>query len=180
MTPISLSPQGSRDEHPWYTYRWPWLVMSGPALVVVAASFSGWLAFSRQDQMVVDDYYMQGLQINQDLRRDSAASALALTFGGHYSPVTESFDGTLSSHGLPLSGTVAIRLRHATDPKKDRSVLTQVDRSGRFSVVLPLLEQSRWNLVVEDQRGRWRLGGIWQWPQSSDVALHADIPAEKG
>lgn len=111
--------------------------------------------------MVVDDHHHQGLLINQDLRRDAAASALGLTSHGHYNPVSERFDGILTSHNRPVDGLVQIRLRHATASKKDRSVLVQVDQRGGFSVLLPLLDLSRWNVVVEDQRHSWRLAGIW-------------------
>ncbi len=179
MTTTFLPADAGHDGGPWYTHRWPWLVMSGPAAVVVAASFSGWLAFSRQDQMVVDDYYNQGLLINQDIRRDTAASALGLAFHGHYNPATERFDGTLTSLGRPIGGTVQIGLRHATDPRKDRNVLARVSPNGSFSVLLPLLEKSRWSVVVIDQRRSWRLAGIWQWPQTGDVTLRADVPAAK-
>ncbi len=65
---------------PWYAHLWPWLLMLGPFLVVLAASYSGWIAFTRQDAMVVDDYYKQGNAINQDLRRDAVAANLGLGF----------------------------------------------------------------------------------------------------
>ena len=44
---------------PWYLHRWPWRLMMGPFLVVIAATYTGWIAFTRQDAMVVDDYYKQ-------------------------------------------------------------------------------------------------------------------------
>ncbi len=162
---------------PWYRHRWPWLIMSGPALVVVASLLSAWLAFTRQDHMVADDYYNQGLIINQDLQRDARASALALRLETHYDAATEQLRGVLSSHELPLHGRIRLQLRHATDPSKDRTLQAEVDSRGAFAVRLPLLERSRWNLVVEDQQHSWRLVGVWQWPQHSDIGLRADPPA---
>ena len=63
---------------PWWRQRWPWLLMAGPAIVIVAGVYTGYLAFTRQDALVVGDYYKQGKAINQDLRRDRAATALGL------------------------------------------------------------------------------------------------------
>lgn len=39
---------------PWYRHRWPWLLMAGPAVVVVAGVFTAWLAISRADALVAD------------------------------------------------------------------------------------------------------------------------------
>ena len=50
--------------------------MAGPATVVVAGLITAWLAFHGEDGLVVDDYYKQGLAINQTLgRRDASAHA---------------------------------------------------------------------------------------------------------
>lgn len=76
----STVPQSMNSVTPWYAQRWPWLLMLGPALVVVVSSYTIYLAYSRQDAMVVDDYYKQGKAINQDLRRDRAASAMQMAF----------------------------------------------------------------------------------------------------
>ena len=42
---------------PWYKEPWPWLLMSGPAIVVVAAFVTLWLAASNSSDLVSDDYY---------------------------------------------------------------------------------------------------------------------------
>jgi len=41
---------------PWYREPWPWILMSGPAAVLVAGGFTAWLAFSSADGLVVDDF----------------------------------------------------------------------------------------------------------------------------
>lgn len=46
---------------------WPWLLGAGPALVVVASLASAWLAVSKVDPVVADDYYKLGLTINRRL-----------------------------------------------------------------------------------------------------------------
>jgi len=65
---------------PWYKHRWPWLLMLGPFVVLVAGFVTMWISFSGADALVVDDYYKQGKAINQDLRRDRVASTLGLQF----------------------------------------------------------------------------------------------------
>jgi uncharacterized protein len=46
---------------------WPWLLGAGPALVVVASLATGWIALTRGDRVVADDYYKVGLSINRRL-----------------------------------------------------------------------------------------------------------------
>ena len=58
---------------PWYRQRWPWLLIAGPAIVVVASLVTAWLAASTDDGVIADDYYKRGLLINQELERTRAA-----------------------------------------------------------------------------------------------------------
>ena len=52
---------------PWYREPWPWILMSGPAAVLIAGAATLWLAFTSSDGLVADDYYVRGLQINREL-----------------------------------------------------------------------------------------------------------------
>lgn len=63
---------------PWYRHRWPWFLMAGPAIVVVAGVITLWLAIRSNDGLVADDYYKQGLAINQTTARDQQATRLGL------------------------------------------------------------------------------------------------------
>lgn len=51
------------DTQPWYKHPWPWLLMAGPAIVVVACIFTIYLAFSRYDQPIVGGAVKQGLKV---------------------------------------------------------------------------------------------------------------------
>lgn len=164
---------------PWYRQRWPWLIMLGPAVVVVAGTYTGYLAFTRQDAMVVDDYYNQGQAINQDLRRDRVASALALSFNARYDATTGMLSGGLRSAGMPLGQGYHIYLAHATQPRKDRALTVLPDAAGDFSVALPALEAGRWQVVVEGEKRDWRLNRAWQWPRQSALTIVAD-PVDGG
>jgi hypothetical protein len=161
---------------PWYKQLWPWLIMSGPFLVVIAASYTGWIAFTRQDAMVVDDYYKQGNAINKDLRRDAAATNLGLTVNASYDAAQGKLHGKLLSFNQPISGKIIILLSHATQPEKDRKLETQLGQSGNFEAVLPALDMGRWEVTVENEQRNWRLTGTWKWPQQRTIDLKADLP----
>jgi hypothetical protein len=56
-----------KDTRPWWRYGYLWLVLSGPAVVVVAALVTGYIALRNQDTVVDENYYRHGLDINKTL-----------------------------------------------------------------------------------------------------------------
>ena len=52
---------------PWWKFGHVWLVIAGPAIVIVAGFVTLWLAVSRPDPVVAEDYYRQGIEINKTL-----------------------------------------------------------------------------------------------------------------
>lgn len=51
----------------WWRYPMLWMVIAGPALVVVAGFVTLWLALSRPEALVSEDYYREGIEINKTL-----------------------------------------------------------------------------------------------------------------
>lgn len=49
----------------WWKFGHVWLVVSGPVVVVVASFITLYLAVTRPDPVVSEDYYQQGININQ-------------------------------------------------------------------------------------------------------------------
>lgn len=156
---------------PWYTQRWPWLLMLGPASVVVAGGVAAWLALGHPDAMVVDDYYKQGKAINQDLRRDRAASSLGLALQARWLPQGR-LEGRITSLGQPLAAPFSIYLAHPTLPARDLRLLVRPDADGRFSAALPALEATHWQVVAEGALRDWRLARGWDGRQG--LRIEAD------
>jgi hypothetical protein len=140
------------DAQPWYRHRWPWLLIAGPALVVVAGAVTLWLAVRSDDGLVADDYYKRGLAINRQIERGERAAAL----------------GIAASVDLAGDGFVRVRLEGAAAPAALRVVVAHPTRSGedaRASLVrtpdgsyagrMTPLARGRWQLIVETDE--WRL-----------------------
>lgn len=62
---------------PWWKFGHVWLVLSGPAIVVVASFVTLYLAVTRPDPVISEDYYRKGIEINKTLGSDSDAASLA-------------------------------------------------------------------------------------------------------
>ncbi|HCY15132.1 MAG: nitrogen fixation protein FixH [Curvibacter sp. GWA2_64_110] len=60
---------------PWWKFVHVWMVLAGPAVVVVAGFVTLYLAVHTPDPVVSEDYYRQGIEINKTL--EAAPSSLA-------------------------------------------------------------------------------------------------------
>lgn len=165
--PASMLPRS-----PWYREPWPWLLMMGPAIVVVAGLITTWLAVSHDDGLVADDYYKQGLAINKKIGREVQAARLGLhariLFGEHQVRVFLSGDAPA---GLNLY------LAHPTRAGFDRSAGLQAEGAGWYMAALQA-PGLRYHVVLEDSAKTWRLNAESS-ARSGEVLL-IDAPAHSG
>ncbi|MDR6888007.1 MULTISPECIES: FixH family protein [Variovorax] len=61
----------------WWRHPLLWMVIAGPALVVVASFVSFWYAWGTPDPLVSEDYYRRGVEINKTLADKKLLPALA-------------------------------------------------------------------------------------------------------
>ena len=59
----------SQENRPWWKQRWPWLLMSGPAIVMLACGVTIWLAYAEADQPIRDGVVRQGLKVTEQSPR---------------------------------------------------------------------------------------------------------------
>jgi uncharacterized protein len=140
---------------PWYREPWPWLLMAGPAIVVVAAFATLYLAVSSDDGVVADDYYKQGLVINRVLAREQRGAALGL---GAVVAIRD--DGAVRAdlHGrgdaLPPD-VVTLKLAHATRAGMDRGATLRRGAGGAYFGRVEPPPAGRWLVTLETDA--WRL-----------------------
>ena len=138
--------------NPWYREPWPWILMSGPAAVIVAGAITTWIAFSTADGLVADDYYKRGLAINAVLRREQAAARRG---------IGAEIERTAGRIRVRLQGAapeaLSLQLAHATRAGNDLRLRLAPVGAGLYEAALPPLPPGRWRLILEDPRGEWRL-----------------------
>jgi hypothetical protein len=136
---------------PWYREPWPWLLMSGPAAVLVAGAVTTWIAFASADGLVVDDYYKQGLSINKRLAREEAARKQGIS-----AAVSLQKDVLRVRLSGAAPEALFVHLAHATRAGHDQR-LRLAPAGGAYEAALPPLAPGRWTMVIEDPRGSWRI-----------------------
>lgn len=62
---------------PWWKFGHVWLVFAGPAIVVVASFITLYIAVTRVDPVISEDYYQKGIEINKTLGNTATAASLA-------------------------------------------------------------------------------------------------------
>ena len=154
---------------PWYREPWPWLLMSGPAIVVIAGIGTAIIAVRTHDGLVVDDYYKQGLTVNKDLSRDFVAKkagyrAEGLIDAQQRRVVVEMPRAPADAKVLTLS------LSRATVSGYDRQVLLQRASQNTFVGALTPLESGKWYVTLDDALHTWRL--------ATSVVIHGASPAK--
>jgi hypothetical protein len=71
------------DPTPWWKHGHVWLVISGPAVVVVAGLVTAFIAVRGADPVVEADYYRRGIEINKALAARERATLPALQGRNH-------------------------------------------------------------------------------------------------
>jgi uncharacterized protein len=135
---------------PWYRHRWPWLLMSGPAIVLVAGAITTWIAFASADGLVAEDYYKRGLVINKALAREEEARRLGLSAEVQW----RASRLEVRLHGQAPEALLA-HLVHATRAGHDQRLRLAPAGNGVYEAELPALPPGRWSVSIEDPRGTW-------------------------
>lgn len=148
-----------KDTGPWYRQPWPWILMSGPFMVVVASFISAWYALSSADGLVVEDYYKQGLSANQTIAMSEKAQKLGLEVGLTLSEHAISAKLAAKDKNYNLPAMINLTLAHPTRAGMDQTLKLAKKGEGVYSGDYRLPTAGHWIVTVEDDTGSWRLLG---------------------
>jgi hypothetical protein len=157
---------------PWYRSAWPWMLMAGPAFVIVGGAYATWLAASTSDGLVADDYYKRGMAINRTLARNEYSTKAGLSAriridaAGDVRLTLAREDGAAT----PPS-QVRLRVLHPTRSGQDRGTTLGPDAAGGFVGHVDPPGMGRRLVVVETET--WRLAGEVALGRANDIELAA-------
>lgn len=174
MNTLLLNPEKKAQDH-WYKEPWLLLVLGGPLAVVVAAVFTGFIAFNGADPVVSKDYYRQGLMVNKDIIRDANAKTQQVE-------ASIRIDTLAGQVIVQLSSQAALpeKLKLSLASNDGKSVHEKVRRlellaqgNGRYLADWQTHDATEKTWHVKLEGGDWRLTGDWMNPLSSAVKLSA-------
>jgi uncharacterized protein len=168
MSNPASSSRADRAARRWYHERWPWFLIAGPAIVIVASLASAWLAVASDDGVVADDYYKQGLLINRKL---GSGSVVAGPEPG--AVVAVGNDGRVEvrlTYEGPAPTKLRLTLRHPGDRAQVVALASSAD--GVWVGTLAVQTPGRWIVALESDL--WRLPVTTVQGQVGEIRLGAE------
>lgn len=164
-----------QPQKPWYRHPMVWLVVAIPMWSVVAGIYFIYIAHSGSNDVVVDNYYKDGLAINQSFAQDNQAKALGISAYLSVNDKQQLVAKVLNTQ-VPY---VEIVLSHHSDRDfdlKGAMVLAQSqDSSGTYRFDLPSELTGRWFVQLRAQQADgqtpWRLQAKLDFPLAANTVL---------
>lgn len=159
------------DSTPWYRQLWPWLLIIPPGGAVIGGIVTIMLAIQSPNAMVVDNYYKEGLAINQqkhrlDTAREQHLSAF-LRNDGHRIELT--LDGNIQT-----DDALTLQFIHATRADFDHNIQLKTLGAGKYSAPAPALPSGIWYLRLQSADMRWEIRARVQTGEKFQARLSAD------
>jgi hypothetical protein len=162
---------------PWYREPWPWLLMSGPIIVIIAALVSAWIAIKSSDGLVTEDYYKQGLVAGETLMRSKRAEELGISAALRLTD--DRIQIRLTSQQDTMPSALNLTLSHPTRAGIDQKSLLKPS-DGVYVGNLNLPASGHWLVLVEDEAKTWRVMGSVMLPAAGEVVIGATENGSKG
>lgn len=141
---------------PWYKQFWPWFLIVLPGTVVVAAIATMIIAVRGSDDLVVDEYYKDGLAINRQLERDERARER----GYSARLAVDASSVTVFTEGLPPVAELRLRLSHPMEADRDITIDLRRSGSEHYAAVLPIQVGDNWHWLLDaGESSDWRITG---------------------
>ena len=160
------------DTPPWYKQFWPWFLIG---LLGSSVTFSlVYLALSIHyfDGTVAQDYYKEGLAINEQIAKQEHAQRLGLAATLRADPLTGDIVVDLAGERRPEE--LVLKLIFPTESQRDRTLTLEHVHGGRYVTMVDEPLRYRWYLHLQPSEGQdaeWRLTGEARFPSEDEIAL---------
>lgn len=155
---------------PWYKHFWPWFIIAIPASSVVAGIAMIIMANNGADSLVKDNYYKEGLAINQQIKKLNKAKELGIKAVS----TIEQGKLTLQIEAIDkLQGQLFLDFRHATQSEKDFQIAMQRSASGSYFSFIQkfshLQNPNKWYVTLRPLDNQWELETNWVYPHQTSI-----------
>ena len=145
------------EASPWYSVAWVWLLLCIPFSAVVFGIVMIVSANYQPDDLVVDDYYREGMGINRRLQLDENAAIV----GARVSLRGVTDEGAVF-HVTQGSELLNLTLFHVSDRSRDIKGLLDAEGGGIYTFQSPefarkLNNPGIWYIEIRDPKNQWRL-----------------------
>jgi hypothetical protein len=147
--------QTTADYRPWHRQGWPWFLIALPTSAVIGGIVTLILALNSPNALVVDDYYKEGLAINQQKERLATADRMGLS--GLVRSNGKQLTLSLTSQPTVNEPTLALKIIHSTRADLDREVTLRRLPDGTYAADLPMLPAGSWYFHLRSGDASWQI-----------------------
>ncbi|HEY9031937.1 MAG TPA: FixH family protein [Kangiella sp.] len=161
------------DTKPWYKQFWPWFVIAIPASSVVTGILLVTIAVNNPASMVKDDYYKEGLAINQILEKRQLAKDMGIKADVE---LTDNRLEIVLQSKQPIEDSLFLDFRHATLDVRDFSLALKQNANGVYFAELMADgsvkdTQGKWHVTLRPHGDEWELEQVWTLPTKRELTL---------
>ena len=152
----------------WYQEPMVWMIIAIPATSVVVGMTMLTLSIKHYDGLVTDDYYKEGLGINESIQRGQKAKDLGIEASIDFNQTGNLVSMTVQGEpSFSPPSELTLHLRHSTRSGYDQSWILPLALDNRYSGELPELVDGKWYVEVES--ADWKVTGQITFPFEQKV-----------
>lgn len=146
------------ENTPWFKMPIMWLLIGIPASSVVAGIFFITLAVSGKDSLVRDNYYKDGLAINEELAWDKKAASLDVRMRLTTNADQSELHAFIDNSRAELPNLLHVKFSHPTLKEQDQDALLQrKPNSNEYAGSLEHPLNARFYIQIEATEQEWRV-----------------------
>ncbi|WP_158541162.1 FixH family protein [Marinomonas piezotolerans] len=150
-----MSTYSSASTTVWYKQFWPWFIISIPASSIIVGMIQLYASLHSSSDLVKDDYYKEGLAINQVITMRDAAKDLGIE--AHLTLDNLTGELILATRNVKAPTLTAL-FAHAALSKYDFSVTFIRIQADQYRANLEKPLTGIWNIYLESNN-LWQLNG---------------------
>jgi len=157
---------------PWYKQFWPWFLIFFPLTAVIGSMITIKIAFTDIDGLVKDDYYKEGLAMNQNKARKRYAENLGLEAQGHINTDTGTLTIVLNDAAIGHYDKLNVSMIHPTRSHNDMSIPIQKSGNNIYIGHMNLdPKPGHWWFRLSPEINNWYIEGRAKLPEEQLVHL---------
>jgi hypothetical protein len=158
----------------WYKQFWPWFLLVPLILTVIVGTTLLTLSIKEFDGTVNDNYYKEGLAINQVLQRDRKAEELNMAAQMQVDELTGEVVLTLTGQLESWPNSLRLQMVNPTRAKLDYEITLNQVANNHYRGQLEKAPKNFWYLDISPVGDNsWRLKGGAKFPVAEAIELTA-------
>ena len=163
-----MSIESQDKQKPWYKQFWPWFLIALPLSSVIAGVTTVIIAANTTDSMVVDDYYKDGLAINESLAKREKAKEMGVSATLDFKAKRLSVKITANE---AINDSLFLEFQHATLSDKDFRLALKKDAKGNYYSELDRDVSGKWFISLYPYQKNWEVEKQVTLPSSLEITL---------